>query len=750
MQYVQKEDTTFVSIRLQCESSGGDQLSLDSDEEAGDHVAQSACSLRRNKKVDCKKFQKDKSGRSNCIVSWFDLTTNRKRREAQGLGERRLVEASILSASMKAGKGMVAKGSKPSDRDRRPVNLKDVKWKGIDIPAMALAPSSSRPKDLKGKGKAKGKKKQEADSGDESVEDDDGGDGAWDPFADLDEGADDFMGLQEVSGVGVQFEGDEKTGRRVGFYRTDGDRSAGDEKQNEAEGSRTAQKKAKKARGEAEEIEGAAPVQQDAVGKKAIQKEKNAKAKAGKASESKKQHSKQADEARVDNEAATEPLAGRHQLDESREQDGEDADGIPEGLFSAFATNQDEQTESLDLKAASFDDKNLKQWPKAALDQLHPILKRALHNLSFTEPTPVQKKTLPIALPSQSSTVPARDVVALAQTGSGKTLAYALPILQGILQAKMSAEDGDTETPPLQALVVLPTRELALQVYEVFQKVVAASVQSADDSGDDDGESANHKRWARIAPVVGGMSEERQWRLLQGRKGSKGHDAQIIVATVGRLWELCKSEDYLPRRLDTAKTLVLDEADRLMETGKFQELSSVLELLHNKERQTMLFSATLDPALQVNLTKSRAKISKMLKQSRGGTDTAMANLIDRVGFRDPLGPCMVDLTQDARLSENLKEGKIECVETEKVSMGLIGDNCESPKAHMFLKSYDRTSISTTSSCGILALSSFFSTRSIPSEGCSPCSRIWACSRSLCTETWINARASAPWTASSVH
>ena len=159
-----------------------------------------------------------------------------------------------------------------------------------------------------------------------------------------------------------------------------------------------------------------------------------------------------------------------------------------------------------------------------------------------------------------------------AQTGSGKTLAYALPILQKVLASRTSIYTQDER--PLQALIVLPTRELALQVNEVFEKLVAASVAKGDEKA----------RWVRIAPVVGGMSEERQWRLLRGRStaSSTGNkDAEVIIATVGRLWELCRSDDYLPSRLASAETLVLDEADRLLETGKFQELASVLDLLQN-------------------------------------------------------------------------------------------------------------------------------------------------------------------------
>lgn len=316
----------------------------------------------------------------------------------------------------------------------------------------------------------------------------------------------------------------------------------------------------------------------------------------------------------------------------------------------------------------------LSSWPKSTLQSLHPSLKKALHNLNFTKPTPIQSAVLSHALPASSPSTAAqdaatrpRDVVGLAQTGSGKTLAYALPILQRVIASRTSIYADDDR--PLQALIILPTRELALQVYEVLQKLVRASI--AADAAEAAGGSGSAKGtpWVRIAPVVGGMSEERQWRLLRGRKADQGSgkhkDAEIIIATVGRLWELCKSDDYLPTRLEDAETLVLDEADRLLEAGKFQELSSILNLLKNPQRQTMMFSATLDPTLQVNLSKSRSKVSKALKLSRD--QDKMAKLVEKVGFSDPQGAKVIDLTKNALVNENLKEGKIECLENEKVS-----------------------------------------------------------------------------------
>lgn len=185
---------------------------------------------------------------------------------------------------------------------------------------------------------------------------------------------------------------------------------------------------------------------------------------------------------------------------------------------------------------------------------LCPALKRNLARHNYVKPTPVQEKAVPPALEG-------RDVVATAQTGTGKTLAFALPIAQRLLSAT-SAPKG------VQAVILTPTRELAIQINETIQKLTMGSP-------------------IKSAVVVGGMAESKQ--LLAIRKG-----AQILVATPGRL---C---DFLERRLvnlSTAAVLVLDEADRMLDMGFLPSIRSIMKQLPT-ERQTLLFSATIEKTVQ--------------------------------------------------------------------------------------------------------------------------------------------------------
>ena len=177
--------------------------------------------------------------------------------------------------------------------------------------------------------------------------------------------------------------------------------------------------------------------------------------------------------------------------------------------------------------------------------------KERLASAGFTVPTPVQAAAIPQALAG-------KDVLATAQTGTGKTLAFLIPIMEGMLQNK---------TPGVAALVLVPTRELAMQVVEVYNVLRGRMLGPA-------------------ALVVGGLSEGAQLTAL--RKG-----ARLIVATPGRL------EDFLDRRLVNFKSLrvlVLDEADRMLDMGFLPAIRRIASILP-RERQTMCYSATLEASV---------------------------------------------------------------------------------------------------------------------------------------------------------
>src|ERR1035437_2382504 len=180
---------------------------------------------------------------------------------------------------------------------------------------------------------------------------------------------------------------------------------------------------------------------------------------------------------------------------------------------------------------------------------LSPALMARLDANKFEIPTPVQIGCVPPALEG-------RDVLATAQTGTGKTLGYLIPIVEMLQKAKdMNAAS---------ALILLPTRELAMQVEQAFLSIRSSSMQS-------------------VALVVGGLAERAQLEKI--RRG-----ARLIVATPGRL------EDYIKRRLvrlDQVKILVLDEVDRMLDMG-FQPAIARIATTLPPVRQTLCYSATLE------------------------------------------------------------------------------------------------------------------------------------------------------------
>lgn len=188
---------------------------------------------------------------------------------------------------------------------------------------------------------------------------------------------------------------------------------------------------------------------------------------------------------------------------------------------------------------------------------LSPALLRALSARTYAHPTPIQAQAIPAVLQG-------RDVLGSAQTGSGKTLAFALALLQQLVQAPAEK----TRRP--RALVLVPTRELAAQVGEEFRSLAQHLVEPL-----------------KVTVVFGGVSINPQMMGLRG-----GTD--IVVATPGRLLDLL---DHNALTLAGIRTLVLDEADRLLDLGFAQELERIRSLLP-RQHQNLFFSATFPPAVQ--------------------------------------------------------------------------------------------------------------------------------------------------------
>ena len=187
-------------------------------------------------------------------------------------------------------------------------------------------------------------------------------------------------------------------------------------------------------------------------------------------------------------------------------------------------------------------------------EQLHlsPALLRAVAEEGYTDATPIQAQAIPHVLEG-------RDLVGCAQTGTGKTAAFALPILQRLAGQPMQ------KPRQIRVLVLAPTRELATQIHESFQ----AYGRHVD---------------VRSMVMFGGVGQEPQVRNLQ-----RGPD--VLVATPGRLLDLMNQRFV---HLAALQTLVLDEADRMLDMGFVRDVQRIVAALP-KVRQTLLWSATMAP-----------------------------------------------------------------------------------------------------------------------------------------------------------
>lgn len=172
-----------------------------------------------------------------------------------------------------------------------------------------------------------------------------------------------------------------------------------------------------------------------------------------------------------------------------------------------------------------------------------------LESAGFTEPFPIQEAAIPPLLAG-------KDVIGQAQTGTGKTAAFGLPILEGL----------DERSRDTQALIIVPTRELAMQVADEIKKFSGGL--------------------AGVTAVYGGESMLRQIRLLREAR-------QIIVATPGRMLDYIREKIL---RLDKVRFVVLDEADRMLDMGFIDDMKEILRHVPER-RQTSMFSATMPPAI---------------------------------------------------------------------------------------------------------------------------------------------------------
>ncbi|MEE8638487.1 MAG: DEAD/DEAH box helicase [Candidatus Margulisiibacteriota bacterium] len=207
-----------------------------------------------------------------------------------------------------------------------------------------------------------------------------------------------------------------------------------------------------------------------------------------------------------------------------------------------------------------------------------PNILELLERMKFKVPTPIQYKAIPIGIEG-------KDIIGVAQTGTGKTMAFGIPMIQRLAQG------------PGRGLVLVPTRELALQVDEALQKIA-------------------HSFNMRSAVLIGGASMYHQIKALQ-------RHPRLIIATPGRLI------DHVGQRkihLNDIRILVLDEADRMLDMGFAPQIEKILQHMP-RDRQTMLFSATI-PEKIVRIAAQHMKLPVSVEIARSGT--AAKNVIQEL------------------------------------------------------------------------------------------------------------------------
>lgn len=226
-------------------------------------------------------------------------------------------------------------------------------------------------------------------------------------------------------------------------------------------------------------------------------------------------------------------------------------------------------------------------------------IKRAIVDMGFEKMTEVQAKSIP-------SLLMGRDVLGAAKTGSGKTLAFLIPAVQMLIEAKYKARNGTG------ALVITPTRELALQIYGVAKELLKHQSQT-------------------VALIIGGANKHQEaHKLING--------SNLVIATPGRLLDHLKStEGFVYKNL---KCLIIDEADRILDIGFEQDLHAIIKLLP-KTRQTVLFSAT---------------------QTKNVQDLAKLSL-----RKSPL-EINVDSTKEVATVEGLEQGYVVCESSKRFSL----------------------------------------------------------------------------------
>ncbi|KAL3078898.1 hypothetical protein niasHS_014680 [Heterodera schachtii] len=280
----------------------------------------------------------------------------------------------------------------------------------------------------------------------------------------------------------------------------------------------------------------------------------------------------------------------------------------------------------------------------------------ALGTMNFPFPTPIQNAVIPIAVKLK------KDIIGAAETGSGKTLAFAIPILEHWLTNEIATNAQHSPAKgSLFALIISPTRELAVQIKEVL---IALSVQIV-------------PRAPKIVAIVGGMSEQKQQRLLKAKP-------EVIVATPGRFWALRQTGDEHLADFSELRFLVVDEIDRMLEQGHFEELRHIVQDIHRDKKeqkirksiasdqtadpsdgialpplQTLIFSATLTFTHHIPLRRGKKEAQQMATDPKQKVRRIALSMSMRKGATNL---SVIDLTPPQKTPQTLTECRMNCAD----------------------------------------------------------------------------------------
>ncbi|XP_022224518.2 ATP-dependent RNA helicase DDX24 [Drosophila obscura] len=377
----------------------------------------------------------------------------------------------------------------------------------------------------------------------------------------------------------------------------------------------------------------------------------------------------------------------KENVEEEADSESDDNESNPSGQYVLLRPPQsDEENEAAAAESSS--DEEVPQLVPASTEYEDELsawnglgvpsnVLRALAEQGFKAPTQIQSMTLPAAIHGK------KDILGAAETGSGKTLAFGIPMLTGIMELKQrnvssgirkapkvkgapvappaddeheltpppdeldhvsgaSDEESDAEEraqskqTPLYGLVLTPTRELAVQVKN---HLVAAAKYTG----------------IKVAAIFGGLAVAKQERVLR-------QCPEIVVATPGRLWELFAQGNQHLNKLDDLSFLVIDETDRMVEKGHFEELRSLLKVLNadeqkKQQRQNFVFSATLTLVHDLPDHMQKRNVGKRPKFVKQTVDQKIESLIEELGISQPK---IVDITSTQQTAQTLTESRLLC------------------------------------------------------------------------------------------